>query len=66
MNKLIAIVFISWALGMLGLWLSNSGYVTFGKLLVYIFGPIGIICIFVGLFFFVKKARDEKHRNASH
>ncbi len=54
MSKLIAVVFAAWALGMLGFWLLSEGYVMQGKLLVYTFGSIGILCIFAGLLLIIK------------
>jgi vacuolar-type H+-ATPase subunit I/STV1 len=63
MNKLLAIALICWMLGMLGLLMANTGYVVFGKALLYVFGILGVIVIFAGLVKFVRSSFIRSKEN---
>jgi len=63
MSKLIATVLVCWALGMLGLLITNMGYVVPGKVLSYVFGIMGIIAIFSGVIVLIRNQILKSRRS---
>ena len=54
-NLLLKVVLGAWAVGMVGVFAANQGYVVIGKTMVYIAGPIGILGIAIYLTSFLRK-----------